>query len=113
MITSSVVKILNMDVNSSNFDDIVTKYRPFGLGTPEGFSFGCLCEQDGLEVWGINEAGELLVYDCNNGFYFISQERWTREVQDYLTAVYDYEFDHVLSVEEIKAELKECDEEDY
>ena len=76
-ITLESVKQLNKETTSDNFWDVVDQYR---LETPEEYSYGCLCGQEGIEegieVGGISDKSELLVYDNSDGWYLSSVEDW-------------------------------------
>jgi hypothetical protein len=111
-ITLESVKQLNKETTSDNFWDVVDQYR---LETPEEYSYGCLCgqegiEQDGIEVWGISDKGELLVYDDIDGWYLSSVEDWIEEAREYIQETVNIELENLSSLEEIKQYLKKCGE---
>lgn len=87
-ITQELVDEMNKEVTADNFESIVDKYH---LDTPEKFSHEKLCEQDGVEVWGIGD-NELLVYDNVNGFYLLSFGKWIQEVMN----IFEDEADEIL-----------------
>jgi hypothetical protein len=88
-ITDALVKKLNDEVTSDNFWDIVDKYH---LETPEKYSHSKLCEQDGVEVWGETKDGDVLVYDCYNGFYILPKNKWIQEIRN----IYEEEADTIF-----------------
>lgn len=77
-INQKFVEKLNEEVSSDNFEEIVDKYE---LDSPEEYAHTELCEQDGVEVWGVSDDGGLLVYDADNGFYLLSQHQWIQEIR--------------------------------
>jgi hypothetical protein len=89
-ITDKLVKKLNDEVTSDTFWDIVDKYH---LETPEKYSHSKLCEQDGVEVWGETKDGDVLVYDCYNGFYILPKIKWIQEIRN----IYEEEAEKILS----------------
>jgi hypothetical protein len=106
------VKQLNKETTSANFWDVVDQYR---LETPEEYSYGCLCgqggiEEEGIEVWGISDKSELLVYDDNDGWYLSLIEDWIKKVRGYIQETVNIELENLSSPEEIKQYLKKCGE---
>lgn len=81
-ITEKFVEKLNEETTSENFEDIVYKYN---LETPEEYSHEELCENDGIEVWGVtSDETQVLVYDNNSGWYLLSISEWVDEIAKYL-----------------------------
>jgi hypothetical protein len=78
-ITNELVEKMNEEVTSDNFWSIVDKYK---LETPNDYLHSKLCEQDGVEVWGVTELGEVLVYDCYNGFFLLPFKKWVQEIRN-------------------------------
>ena len=95
-ITKELVDKINEEVTSDNFESVVEKY---GLDTPEKFLHEKLCEQDGVEVWGIGD-NELLVYDNVNGFYLLPFWRWIQEVM----SIFENDAEEILN--DLGIELK-------
>jgi len=89
-INQKFVDKLNEEVSSENFEEIIDKYE---LDTPEESSHSELCEQDGVEVWGVSEEGEVLLYDAFNGFFLLSKHKWIQEIRNQ----FDEEADIILS----------------
>lgn len=89
-ITPGFVKQLNEETTSDNFESIVDKY---GLDTPDEYLNGRLCEQDGIEVWGVTENKSVLVYDNVNGWYLLPVYKWTQEIRN----AFDEEAEQILS----------------
>jgi len=81
-ITEKFVEKLNEETTSENFEDIVYKYN---LETPEKYSHEELCENDGIEVWGVtSDETQVLAYDNNSGWYLLSISEWVDEIAKYL-----------------------------
>jgi hypothetical protein len=59
-INEELVQKLNDATEADNFEQVISNYD---LDTPESYYHEKLCERDGVEVWGVSENGEVLVYD--------------------------------------------------
>lgn len=109
MIDNMKVAQMNDEVTAENFWEIVDKYN---LETPGKYNFNCLSEKNGIEVWGISDDGDFLVYDEYDGFYLLSEPIWINEAMKFLSENYNFEFGDEFSLEAVLEAFKEVDEEE-